>query len=90
MLLPTVTVVLFQSNVATKLITNSGNEETGENFKVHISKLVLKKKKIWELNFVMGCVPNPPTYTTHLLIEEYPSKTRSGNNLCKFRHKTRI
>lgn len=45
MLLPTVTIVLFQSNVATKLITNSGNEETGENFKVHISKLVLKKKK---------------------------------------------
>lgn len=45
MLLPTVTIVLFQSNVATKLITNSGNEETGENFKAHISKLVLKKKK---------------------------------------------
>ena len=46
MLLPTVTIVLFQSNVATKLITNSGNEETGENFKAHISKLVLEKKKI--------------------------------------------
>lgn len=42
MSLPTVTIVLFQSNVATKLITNSGNKETGESFKAHISKLVLK------------------------------------------------
>lgn len=54
MLLPTVTIVLFQSNVATKLITNSGNEETGENFKAHISKLVLEKKKNLGAKFCHG------------------------------------
>jgi len=42
MSLPTAAAVLFQSNVATKLITNSGNE-TGKSFKAHTSKLVLKK-----------------------------------------------
>lgn len=47
MSLPTVTVVLFQSNVATKLITNSGNKETGESvkahFKISFEKNLLKK-----------------------------------------------